>query len=130
MVDNLQLGGMFVGITLLISAWYGYETKIDNLEKTVKELREEIGIKESALITEKHNYVTIEAALKDANAAVEKLGVKYGSAMVQLEAERNKPKDVKYEVIYKYIDKEDSNECEDIKYAIDGLANYINHRMR
>jgi hypothetical protein len=73
----------------------------------------------------------LKAEIEATNQEVLQLNAKYAKANALYNAELGKPDKVRYEYVYRYIDKGvDSNECEDIKNAIDSSVEYINSRVQ
>jgi cell division protein FtsB len=130
-MNQLTVSAIITAGVLFISLVYGILTTInglrnerDGLQKVANQL-----LVEKAL--EQGNNATLRAQLQDLTAANDKLHDKYNGVLVTLTKLRAEPAKVRYEKVYKYIDKEvKSDECEDIKRSIDGTVSYINTRMQ
>lgn len=122
-------GGLLIAGVLAIGI-YMYESKISSLEEEIEELRGSIELCVGSKAVETANNSRLRAEIDDMNKATEALGSKYTALVEKYQALEKQPAEVRYEVLYKYITQEKSNECKDIKSAIDGVSNYINDRMR
>lgn len=129
MFDKLRLIGITLLITIIIGAVYNYETTIKRLTENVSSLNMTVQRLEGNLVVANVNITTYKAVIEDMNSETKRLSNQYTAAMAKYTAEKSKPSKVRYEVLYKYIDKKDSNECKDIKYSIDGISNYINNGL-
>lgn len=128
-MNAIQIGSIMLVIGIIISSVVNYELTISKLTKSNTKLTTELDSARSANVLLEENAVTAEGVIKDLNDATIELGKKYAKVKTEYATYKNQPKEVKYEVLYKYITTKDSNECEDIKQRIDSVANYINNRM-
>jgi len=129
-MDNLQLGGLFAFIVIIIGGWYGYEVKIDTLKGTINQLTATLKTSGEDLGSCERNKEELRISLAEVNEATLLLGQDYTNTVEEYEALKKKPKEIRYKFVYKYIDREvDSNECIDIKNTIDDTVDYINSRM-
>lgn len=130
-IETKIIAFMAVLAVIGIVGWYikSLEETINGLEKDVTIL--EVGLNEarSATEVEKANSARLRATIEEMNTATEELTKKHDSMIAEYETYKSKPKEVRYEVLYKYVEGGKSNECEDIKSAIDSVSSYVNDRM-
>lgn len=104
--------------TTLFGGWFVMDTKIDNRDATILKQQNEI-------ILSKANYNTCSSSLARQNIAIGNLRVDINESMIELETWKNKPEEVRYEVIYKTIPADinlSSERCEDVKSIVDSLS--------
>ena len=118
------------GAVALVGAWLHYSSVIGSLEKELAEAESKLNSCNERNVLEQANNMTMKAAIEDMNRATRKLNEEHEQAMAEYEAYKALPTKVRYETLYKYVSEEGSNECEDIKHAIDGVSRYVNDRMR
>jgi hypothetical protein len=128
-MNTIQIAAIMLVVSIMVSAVINYEFTINKLTKSNTALTVQLDLARSANVLLEANNVTAKGVIKDLNTAAIELGKKYDKVKTEYTTYKNQPKEVKYEVLYKYTDKKDSNECEDIKQRIDGVVNYINNRM-
>ena len=115
----------------LVFLYLSTKVTISDLKEENKTLQKDITTLTTEKAIEQGNNVTLKAQLVDLTLANDKLHDKYNGVLVTLTKLRAEPPKIRYEPLYKHIDEEiTSNECEDIKRAIDGTASYINTRMQ
>ena len=97
---------------------------IDSKEEEIKRLSQEIVEKQveisSLSVSNKHLVATIE----DSNRKITALEVDYNKSLDTYNRHLKKPPDIRYEVIYKTVDKNTtkSEECEDVKNTLNSLS--------
>lgn len=106
----------------IVAATVGYiwylDNKIGALEEEVVQLDNDIVQLQASKIVKETELDMCVATVKQMNTAVENMQVDMNASLDKYNKLKSKKPEVKYEVIYKYMDKEASNECEDIKASI------------
>lgn len=103
-------------ITLLIGAYiYDLKQDINNLELDNANLQ-------NKLIKEQFQGSLYKSSLDKQSLLIEQMRADYDVSMDKLNKWKAKPAEVRYEVIYKTINKEiKSNECKDVTNSIDTI---------
>ena len=107
-----------VVLLLTIIALSGRYIKIQSNE--IKSLQKTLVDKEVEISNEKANNTTLRSSIKDQNQKIAEHENNYEAKLKELQEWKNKPAEIKYEKINKYI-KVKSNECKDIKTIINDI---------
>jgi len=118
-VKNLAIVLGAATITIIL---YFY---INNLKNTIKDYEIKISEVKLESINFKRQSELLKTSLNQQNKVVNNLKTDYKKSIITLKEWKSKPKEIRYEVIYKTIYKNKvtkSNECEDIKIMLDNIA--------
>lgn len=114
-----------IGLLLLIGV-----SIIDSKEEEIKMLRQEVIEKQVEISSLSFSNKHLQAAIESTNRKISALEVDYNKSLDTYNRHLKKPPDVRYEVIYKNIDRNNTNsvECEDVKNTLNSLSviNYDN----
>lgn len=112
--------GTALSLTLLASMY-----AIEDREEELSLLRETFSNEQKKTAALTISNMGLKASIKESNLKLEAIEVDYDKAILLYKKQLEKPPDVRYEVIYKYIDREvaKSGECNDIKNVLNSLSN-------
>lgn len=102
--------------SLVLLSVYSY-TRIGGLKLGLSEVRQE-------LLLATFNGKQCSASLKHQNNVIEEVKIDYESRLAELKAWEDKPAEIRYNTIYKYIDREvikNEDSCENTKAVISGV---------
>lgn len=121
-----------VGVVLVLTlgAWSYYESKITRLTIEINDLDDKLVKVRGSLAVEEANNMMLRSTISDMNKETAELEDTYKQIAAKYANLKDKPDNARYEVVYKYLTKESSNECEDIKNAVNGLVDYVNDRVQ
>lgn len=128
-MNQLGIMGLVSAVAFVLTMWWNYESTISDLNSDIDNLRMELNTAIGSTETEKQNNRLLRSTIESMNSEAEKLNQKYLNSIAKYNELKNQPPEIKYETLYKYISKEKSNDCEDIKRAIDNGADYINNGL-
>lgn len=117
-MNNLVYGIILSAVMFIGFHIFGLHRTISTHESTIDRLTESNSKKD----LEVDRY---RLSISNQNAKIEKLRLDKEKAEADLANWKKLPKEVRYEVIYKYINKEiiKSEECDDIKSILNSLSN-------
>jgi uncharacterized coiled-coil protein SlyX len=97
---------------------------LDSKESIIKGLNQEIAEKQVEISRLSFSNKHLTLVIEDTNRKVEALEVDYNKALDTYNRHLKKPPVVRYEVIYKYADKNitKSEECTDVKNILNSLS--------
>jgi chromosome segregation ATPase len=109
----------------IVAATVGYiwylDNKIEVLEEEVVQLDNDIVQLQASKIVKETELDMCIATVKQMNTTVENMQVDMNASLDKYNKLKSEKPEVRYEVIYKYIGKGASNECEDIKSSINAI---------
>ena len=123
------IGLVGAALVFMLGVW-GYESKITKLTIEIDDLDDKLVKVNGSLAVEEANNMILRSTISDMNKETAELENKYKQITVKYVNLKDKPDKVRYEIVYKYLTKESSNECEDIKNAVNGLVDYVNDRVQ
>lgn len=124
------IGLVGVALVLMLGVRGYYESKITKLTIEINDLDDKLVKVRGSLVVEEANNVMLRSTISDMNKETAELEDNYKQIAAKYANLKDKPDNARYEVVYKYLTKESSNECEDIKNAVNGLVDYVNDRVQ
>ena len=106
-----------IGIISMLIGAYIYDLKQD-----INDLTLDVVNTQNKLLNEQVQSSLYKVSLEKQSLLIEQIQTDYNASIVKLNKWKAKPAEVRYEVIYKTINKElKSNECKDVTNSIDTI---------
>ncbi len=117
-----------VGLVLMIFAAFVYSS-FQSKKLEIATLKQEIAVKEVFIAKLESSNAQIKLLTTKQNKSIETLKANRDEALLRLEKWKALPPKIRYEVIYKDREVIKSNDCKDIKDAIDNVRSIDFERL-
>lgn len=122
--ENIQIFIIVALGTALVLGYFVVSSALETKNSIIAALRKDVAVCQSKSAGLEISNLGLKNIIIESNSKIEALAVDHNKSVALYEKEKNRKPEVRYEVIYKYINRDisKSGECNDIKNVLNSLS--------